>query len=68
MSRYLTLYNGSEKEHEFKVESFRIDLAGKIAFFDLAERADLGEFEQEARFTVPARGARFFRLDAERRR
>ena len=67
-ARYLTLYNGGEKDHEFKVELFKLDLAGKVAFFDLAERADLGEVEREIAFTVPAHGARFFRLDAERRR
>ena len=67
-ARYLTLYNGGEKDHEFKVELFKLDLAGKVAFFDLVERADLGEVEREIAFTVPPHGARFFRLDAERRR
>ena len=67
-ARYLTLYNGGDKDHEFKVELFKLDLDGKVAFFDLAERADLGEIEREVSFTVPAHGARFFRLDAERRR
>ena len=67
-ARYLTLYNGGEKDFEFKLELFKLDLAGKVAFFDLAERADLGEAEREISFTVPAHGARFFRLDAEARR
>ena len=67
-ARYLTLYNGGDKDHEFKVELFKLDLDGKVAFFDLAERADLGEVEREIAFTVPPHGARFFRLDAERRR
>ncbi len=67
-SRYLALYNGGDDERKFKVEFFKLDLAGKVAFFDLVERADLGEFEQSAEFAVPAHGAKFFRLDAERRR
>ena len=67
-SRYLALYNEGNKEITLKVEFFKLDLAGKIAFFDLVERADLGEYEDELEFTVPAHGARFFRLDAERRR
>ena len=47
---------------------FTLDLGGKVAFFDLVERADLGEFERTFSVAVPAHGARFFRLDAERRR
>ena len=38
-------------------EFFAIGLAGKVAFFDLAERADLGLFEREAWFARP--GSRF---------
>ena len=67
-SRYLALYNGGEKEATFKVEFFKLDLGGKVAFFDLVERADLGEFERQVEFAVPAHGAKFFRLDAETRR
>ena len=47
---------------------FTLDLGGKVAFFDLVERADLGEFERTFSVAVPAHGARFFRLDAEHRR
>jgi len=67
-ARYLALYNGEDKPHEFEVRLFALDLAGKVAFFDLSERADLGEVERMVTFSVPAHGARFFRLDAERRR
>ena len=67
-SRYLALYNGGGKETTFTVDFFKLDLGGKVAFFDLVERADLGEFERKAEFAVPAHGARFFRLDAESRR
>lgn len=66
-ARYLTLYNGGEKGHDFYIDSCKLDLAGKIAIFDLVERADLGLFDRIP-FHVPAHGARFFRLDAERRR
>ena len=67
-SRYLALYNGGDKETTFEVDFFKLDLGGKVAFFDLVERADLGELERSAKFAVPAHGAKFFRLDAERRR
>ena len=67
-SRYLALYNGGDAEHKFDVMFFKLDLGGKVAFFDLVERADCGEFERSATFAVPAHGAKFFRLDAERRR
>ena len=66
-SRYLAFYNGGDTARYMLAEFFAIGLAGKVAFFDLAERADLGLFEREAWFEVPAHGARFFRLDAERR-
>ena len=67
-SRYLALYNGSDGEYNFDVPLVTLDLGGKVAFFDLVERADLGEFERTFSVAVPAHGARFFRLDAERRR
>ena len=67
-ARYLVLYNGADTARRMAVDFFAIDLAGKVAFFDLVERADLGLFEQKAEFEIPAHGARFFRLDAERRR
>ena len=67
-SRYVAVYNGGETEAELPVDSFRLDLAGKMAFFDLAERADLGEVERAISFKVPPHGARFFRVDAEQRR
>lgn len=50
---------GGETEAELPVDSFRLGLAGKMAFFDLAERA--------ISFRVPPHGARFFRVDAEQR-
>ncbi len=67
-SRYLALYNAGDEPRAFEVELFKLDLAGKIAIFDLLERADLGEFTDKFEFTVPRHGARFFRLDAEKRR
>ena len=67
-SRYLALYNGGETSRHLSADFFAIGLAGKVAFFDLAERADLGLFERSASFEIPPHGARFFRLDAERRR
>jgi hypothetical protein len=67
-SRYLALYNASDEPHAFNAGFYKLDLAGKVAIFDLLERADLGEFEEKFEFTVPRHGARFFRLDAEKRR
>ncbi len=67
-SRYLALYNGGDSPRKLKVGFFALDLVGKVALFDLVERADLGLFEREIEFEIPAHGARFFRLDAERRR
>ena len=67
-SRFLALYNGGEADHEFAVEFYALDLAGQVAVFELGERADLGVFTHEVRMSVPPHGARFFRLDAERRR
>lgn len=66
-SRYLALYNGGDKEQTFDVRFFALDLAGSVQVFDLAEREDVGEFAGGFRTAVPAHGARFYRLDAERR-
>ena len=67
-ARYLALYNGADAEHEFDVRFFQLDLGGKVEVFDLMERADLGEFDGGFKATAPAHGAKFFRLDAARRR
>ena len=66
-SRYLALYNGGNRDFDFKVDFFKLDLGGKVAFFDLVERADVGEFTYRFDIKVPAHGAKFYRLDAERR-
>ena len=66
-SRYVALYNAGETEHEFAVKASDIDLGGKIAAFDLMERADVGEFENEVSVRVRPHAAKFFRFDAERR-
>lgn len=67
-ARYLVLYNAEDEPRRMKANFFQLDLAGKVALFDLVERADMGLFEREVEFEVPAHGARFLRLDAERRR
>ena len=66
-SRYVALYNAGENEHEFTVRARSLDLGGKIAAFDLVERADVGEFEGEIAVKVRPHAAKFYLLDAERR-
>ena len=66
-SRYVALYNAEDTEHEFTVKAADLDLGGKVAAFDLMERADVGEFENEVCVKVRPHAARFFRLDAEKR-
>ena len=66
-SRYVALYNAGDAEHEFTVRARSLDLGGKIAAFDLMERADVGEFEGEVAVKVRPHAAKFYLLDAERR-
>ena len=67
LSRYIALYNAGESEHVFRVAARTLDLAGKIAVFDLVERADIGEFEEALTVRVRPHAAKFYRLDAARR-
>ena len=64
-SRYVALYNAGETEHEFTVSARSLDLGGKIAAFDLVERADVGEFEGEVAVKVRPHAAKFYLFDAE---
>ena len=66
-ARYVALYNAGDAEHEFMVSARSLDLGGKIAAFDLVERADVGEFEGEVAVKVRPHAAKFYLLDAERR-
>ena len=66
-SRYVALYNAGDAEHEFCVKATALELGGRIAAFDMVERADVGTFEGHVFVKVPAHGAKFFRMDAERR-
>ena len=66
-SRYVALYNAGDAEHEFTVPARMLDLAGKVAAFDLVERTDVGEFENEVTVKVRPHAAKFYLLDAERR-
>ena len=66
-SRYVALYNAGDREHEFRVDVKALDLGGRIAAFDLVERADIGEFKDEVIVKVRPHASRFFRFDAERR-
>ena len=66
-SRYVALYNGAEKPHEFCVKASAVDLGGSIDAFDLVDRSDIGAFKEQVFVTVPAHAARFFRFDAEER-
>ena len=66
-SRYIALYNGSDKAHEFTVKAADLDLGGKIDAFDLVEMADVGCFEDHVSVNVAPHASKFFRFDAERR-
>ena len=66
-SRYVALYNAGDTEHDFTVRARVLDLGGKIAAFDLVERADVGEFEGEINVKVRPHAAKFYLFDAERR-
>jgi len=66
-ARFVALYNATDAEHEFTVPFATLDLGGKVEAFDLVECADIGELTGSFTMRVPAHGARFLRLDAERR-
>ena len=66
-SRYVALYNANDREHEFRVESAALELAGEVEAFDLVDSSDIGAFEDHVYVKVPAHAARFFRFDAEER-
>ena len=66
-SRYVALYNGSDKAHEFTVKAADLDLGGKIDAFDLVEMADVGCFEDHVSVNVAPHASKFYRFDAERR-
>ena len=66
-SRYVALYNAGDEEHEFTVSARSLDLGGRIAAFDLVERADDGEFEGEVAVKVRPHAAKFYLFDAEKR-
>lgn len=66
-SRYVALYNSGDSEYEFTVSSASLDLGGKVAAFDLVEKADVGEFEGEVSVKVRPHAAKFYRFDAEKR-
>lgn len=67
LSRYVALYNASDVEQDVAVKSVALDLGGTVAAFDLVEKADVGTFENQVTVTLPPHGAKFYRLDAERR-
>lgn len=66
-SRYVALYNGSDKAHEFTVRAADLDLGGKIDAFDLVEMADVGCFENHVSVNVAPHASKFYRFDAEKR-
>lgn len=66
-SRYVALYNSSDEEREFAVPARALDLGGRIAAFDLVERADAGEFEDEVRVRVRPHASKFYLFDAAER-
>jgi hypothetical protein len=66
-SRYVALYNSGDKERTFTVRARDLDLGGTIAAFDLVERADIGEFQNEVCVTVRPHASKFYLFDAEKR-
>ena len=66
-SRYVALYNGSGKAHEFTIRAADLDLGGKIDAFDLVEMADVGCFEDHVSVNVAPHASKFYRFDAEKR-
>ena len=66
-SRYVALYNGSDKAHDFTVRAADLDLGGKIDAFDLVEMADVGCFEDHVSVNVAPHASKFYRFDAEKR-
>ena len=66
-SRYVALYNASDKPHEFTVKASDLDLGGTIDAFDLVEMGDVGCFRDQVTVSVAPHASRFFRFDAERR-
>ena len=67
LTRAVALYNPSDADCAFSVPFADLELAGQVKVRDLAERADLGSFSDRLEMTLPARSARFFRLEAENR-
>ena len=66
-SRFAALLNLGEEDVEFKLEASALNLSGKIAAFDLYEKADVGEFEGEIYIKLPKRSAKFYLMDGEGR-
>ena len=66
-TRYVALYNASDKECEFKVDSRALDLGGEVSIFDLVEKADFGTFKGELPVKVRPHASRFFLFEAEER-
>ena len=66
-ARYLALFNGDDLERPFAIDFAQLELGGRVAAFDLAARAGVGEFERSFEVEVPPHSAKFFRLDAETR-
>ena len=66
-ARYLAFFNASDAEHDFSVAFESLALGGSVRVFDLVERADRGAFSESFGMSIPAHGAGFYRLDAEKR-
>ena len=66
-ARYVVLYNASDDEERILLKADDVDLGGRIAVFDLVQKADVGTFEGEVQVKVAAHAAKFYLLDAERR-
>ena len=66
-SRYAAVCNLGDEEAEVTLRARDLDLGGTIQAFDLVEKADVGEFEDEVTVRLAPHASRFYLLDAERR-
>jgi hypothetical protein len=66
-SRYVALYNSTDKDVEIDVLASDLDLGGNIDAFDLVAMKDVGSFKDKVTVKVSAHGSKYFRFDAEKR-
>lgn len=65
--RAVAFYNPTNSAIDMSISFSQLDLAGEVKVRDLFEKKDKGLFEESYSVTVPAHGARIYRLEAEER-